>query len=209
MPRSLLLLLGCAALLTGCMPAVLGPDMNALTLRPAGAAWTAQDVLTHSVLPAAQVLPLLEAAQRAPVGSLIVACQRKGNVYGQCTHITRKLSEHDLTEETGLLGLGATLRPLESLSRRDLIFVLDSGVRAAHLPALQAEVQRLSGAPYQLNGQLDAFDCATYQNALQRAAGLPDAVPLDPRWQAHLPLGALTVSTNTLLWVGVQDGILP
>ncbi|PTA69568.1 hypothetical protein C8263_00620 [Deinococcus arcticus] len=197
-----------AGLLSACLPATTGPRMDDLHAVPE-AQWQPLALLTHSALPAGRVLPLAEAARRAPVGSLIVGCQRVRAVYGECTHITRKVSEAALSEETGPIGTGARLRPLDSLQSRDLIVVLDSGVRPQHWAAMNAEVARLQGAPYLLGGQLNAFDCATYQNALQRAMGLPEAVPYDPQWRAYLPLGALSAPTNTLLWAGVGPNVPP
>ncbi|MFC6659874.1 hypothetical protein [Deinococcus multiflagellatus] len=87
------------------------------------------------------------------MGSLIVGCQRVRAVYGECTHITRKVSEAALSEETGPIGIGAQLRPLESLNSRDLILVIDSGVRPQHWAAMNAEIARLQGAPYLLGGK--------------------------------------------------------
>ncbi|UBV43830.1 hypothetical protein LAJ19_06345 [Deinococcus taeanensis] len=190
--------------LSSCLPAPRGPELSALSVTAPGSPWTPADLLDRSLLPAERVLPLEEAIRRAPVGSVIVACWTRGSPWGQCTHVTRKIDEAHLTEETGALGVGATQRPLTSLLVRDLVLVLDVGVRGVHLPALRAEAARLQGAPYLLNGQGNAFDCATYQNALQRAAGLPDAVPFDTRWGAYLPLGALLVPTTSLLWAGVS-----
>ncbi|MBZ9711675.1 hypothetical protein [Deinococcus multiflagellatus] len=197
-----------AGLLSSCLPATTGPRMDNLRTVP-DAAWQPLDLLTQSALPASRVLPLEDAARRAPVGSLIVGCQRVRAVYGECTHITRKVSEAALSEETGPIGIGAQLRPLESLNSRDLILVIDSGVRPQHWAAMNAEIARLQGAPYLLGGQENAFDCATYQNALQRAMGLPEAVPYDPIWRAYLPLGALNAPGNTLLWAGIGAGVLP
>ena len=194
------------ALLSGCLPASVGPDLGRLTVVP-DAAWEPADLIYRSLLPQARVLPLAEAIRRAPVGSVIVACQTTRALWGACTHLTRKVGAATLSEETGVIGTGARLRPADSLLDRDLILVIDAGVREQHLDALNAGIRRLSGAPYQLNGQLNAFDCSTYQNALQRAAGLPDAVPLDPRWGAFLPLGALNVPGHSLLWAGVSDRV--
>ena len=205
-PAALPLICALPVLLSGCLPAPVGPDLGRLSAVP-DAAWQPADLIDRSLLPQSRVLPLPEAIRRAPVGSVIVACQHAGAVWGACTHLTRKVSADNLSEETGVIGTGARLRPVSSLLERDLILVIDAGVRETHLRALNAEIRRLSGAPYQLNGQLNAFDCSTYQNALQRAAGLPDAVPLDPRWGAFLPLGALNVPGHSLLWAGISDRV--
>ena len=193
-------------LLSGCLPAPVGPDLDRLAAVP-DAAWQPADLIYRSRLPQARVLPLSEAIRRAPVGSVIVACQTTRALWGACTHLTRKVAAATLSEETGVVGTGARLRPADSLLDRDLILVIDAGIREQHLDALNAGIRRLSGAPYQLNGQLNAFDCSTYQNALQRAAGLPDAVPLDPSWRAFLPLGALRVPGHRLLWAGISDRV--
>ncbi|NTY02287.1 hypothetical protein [Deinococcus sp. JMULE3] len=201
-------LLACLSLLlSSCLPAQVGPDLTALTLVD-GAGWRPADLRERSQLPAERLLPLDEALRRAPVGSLLVACEYAEAMWGPCRHLTRKISEDRVAEEPGLFGRGAAVLPLDSLRRRDLVLVVDSGVRDAHLPAIRREIGRLGDAPYLLNGQLDAFDCGTYQNALQRAAGLPDAVPLDPRWGAYLPSGVLSVPTNTLLFAGGSGRLL-
>lgn len=198
---------GLAALLCACLPAPVGPDLTTLTVVPA-ATWTPDDLRLHSQLPAGQVLPLAEALRRAPLGSLLVACEDAAAMWGPCSHLTRKISDDQVAEEPGLFGSGAAQLPLDSLLRRDLVLVVDAGVRPDHLDAIRREIDRLGAAPYLLNGQLDAFDCGTYQNALQRAAGLPDAVPRDPRWTAYLPSGVLSVPSNTFLFAGASARLL-
>ena len=188
------------------MPAPTGPDLTRLRIVQ-DQFWTPERLLHDAELPAGRVLPLREALNRAPVGSLIVACEYAQAMWGPCSHLTRKFTATTVTEEPGLFGRGAALLPLDSLLRRDLILVLDAGVRERHLPALRAAVERLRDAPYLLNGTLDAFDCSTYQNALQRAVGLPPAVPLDAAWGAHLPIGALGEPLNTLLFAGVSERV--
>ncbi|BBN94729.1 hypothetical protein DEIGR_101801 [Deinococcus grandis] len=198
---------GLAALLSACLPAPVGPDLTTLTTIPA-ARWTPDDLRLRSQLPAGQVLPLAEALRRAPLGSLLVACEDAAAMWGPCRHLTRKISADQMAEEPGLFGSGAAQLPLDSLLRRDLVLVVDVGVRPTHLEAIRREINRLGAAPYLLNGQLDAFDCGTYQNALQRAAGLPDAVPLDPHWTAYLPSGVLSVPSNAFLFAGASDRLL-
>lgn len=203
MRPTLTLLLGLS--LSACMPAALpGPRHLNLQALPDQSPWAPADLLERGAVPRRLLRPLPEALELAPLGSVIVACQQPSAVWGLCTHVTRKVGPGLLSEETGALGTGARLRPLSSLLDRDVIFVLDVGVREAQLGALSAQVERLRGAPYLLNGQDRAFDCATYQNALQRALGLPDVVPLDARWNAHLPGGALHVPSNRVVWVGVR-----
>lgn len=189
------------------MPALLpapSPRSLDLTAVPAQSAWAPGDLLERGEVPEHLVRPLTEVLELAPLGSVIIACQHKKNWWGLCTHATRKVTPLLLSEETGALGTGARERPLESLLDRDVIFVLDVGVGEAQLAALTSHVERLRGTPYELNGQGDAFDCSTYQNALQRALGLPDVVPFNAGWNAHLPGGALSVPTNRLIWVGVR-----
>lgn len=198
---------GLCALLSSCLPAAVGPSLEQLRLVPA-ANWQAEDLLFRSELPATQLLPLSEALRRAPTGSLLVACEYAAAMWGPCRHLTRKLSEDLVIEQPGWFGRGAMQLPLTSLLRRDLVLVVDAGVRPEHMAAMQREIRRLGEAPYLLNGTGNAFDCATYQNALQRAMGLPEAVPLDPLWGAHLPSGVLRVPSNTLLFAGASTRLL-
>ncbi|GGK88004.1 hypothetical protein [Deinococcus radiotolerans] len=194
-------------LLSSCLPAPSGPSLTSLRLVPEQG-WSTQDLLDRSELPASRVRPLAEALRQAPVGSVLVACEFAAALWGPCRHLTRKISEDTVAEEPGWFGRGATERPLTSLLRRDLALVVTTGVRPEQIPALRREVQRLWAAPYLLNGTLNAFDCGTYQNALQRAVGLPDAVPLDARWGAYLPSGTLSVPTNTFLFAGASDRLM-
>ncbi|PNY80420.1 hypothetical protein [Deinococcus koreensis] len=201
--RPALMLLGLS--LCACTPAALpGPRHLNLQALPDQRPWQPADLLERGEVPRSLLRPLPEALELAPLGSVIVACQQPSAVWGLCTHVTRKVGPALLSEETGALGIGARLRPLTSLLDRDVIFVLDVGVREGQLAALDAQVERLRGAPYLLNGEDRAYDCATYQNALQRALGLPDVVPRNTRWNAHLPGGALGVPTNRVVWVGVR-----
>lgn len=192
--------------LGACAPVVLpGPRHLNLQALPAEGAWTAAALLERGEVPRTLLRPLPEALALAPLGSVIVACQQPSAAWGLCTHVTRKVGPALLSEETGALGTGARYRPLDSLLDRDVVFVLDVGVREGQLPALLAQTERLRGAPYLLGGEERAFDCATYQNALQRALGLPDAVPRDARWNAYLPGGALDLPGNRIVWVGVRN----
>ncbi|GGR84139.1 hypothetical protein [Deinococcus sedimenti] len=196
-----------ATLLSACLPPPVGPSLTHLTV-VSGEDWTPQDLLERSELPGDRLLPLAEALDRAPVGSLMIACEYAAALWGPCRHLTRKISADRVVEEPGWFGRGATQLPLTSLLRRDLVLVVDTGVRDVHLRAVMREVERLGDAPYLLNGTVDAFDCGTYQNALQRAAGLPDAVPIDARWGAYLPSGVLRIPTNRLLLAGASAQLL-
>lgn len=204
-PLRLVLLPLLALGLSSCLPAAVGPHSLRLSAIADDAPWTPQDLLTAGRVPRHLLRTLPEALEIAPLGSVIVACQTRGSLWGLCSHVTRKVDAKRLNEEPGPPGSTSRYRPLDSLLGRDVVFVFDTGVRPDQLPALQARADALTGSAYLLNGEIDGFDCVTYQNALQRALGLPDVGPLNTVWNAHLPGDVLTVPTNWLLWVGVRD----
>ncbi|THF87879.1 hypothetical protein E7T09_01200 [Deinococcus sp. KSM4-11] len=191
--------------LSSCLPISVGPRSLALTAIADDAPWTIQDLLTAGRVPRHLLRSLPDTLELAPLGSVIVACQTRGSLWGLCSHVTRKVGPNLLSEEPGPPGSTSRTRPVNSLLGRDVVFVLDTGVQPGQLLALQARADALTGSAYLLNGETDGFDCVTYQNALQRALGLPDVGPLNPRWNAHLPGDVLAVPTNHLLWVGVRD----
>lgn len=181
----------------------------------AGREVTAARLLTDQLVPGDRLLSVEEAVARAPEGSLLVICGlrwRLSRPWGLCTHLSRKLAPGLLTEAPGitgggLLGGGVQTVPTSRLEAREVVIVLDVGVREEHLPALRAEAARLDKTPYRVSGLLDrdgGLDCSTYQNALQRAAGLPDVVPFNGPWNLYLPQDALKVPGARVLWVGVQ-----
>lgn len=191
------------AALTGCTPV---QNVSTLQFR-AGAAGTQIDaaaLLLTQLVPADRLLSISEAVERAPDGSVIVACQagpRGALSWGLCSHITRKLSAGLLTESPNLFAGGVQTVPTSTLNRRAAVIVLDAGVRPEMLPALRAEAQRLNRAPYSVGGMGPDYDCSTYQNALQHALGLPDVVPRNA-WGIYLPQDA--VAGARVLWVGIQ-----
>ncbi|MEF2277667.1 hypothetical protein V3W47_05095 [Deinococcus sp. YIM 134068] len=178
---------------------------------------SAARLLTDQIVPQGRLLGLKEAVARAPEGSLILACGARWSPlrpWGICTHVSRKIAPGLLTEAPGLLGVGGGLLdggpktiPQERLESRDVVIVLDVGVRPQHLPALRAEAARLDGMPYRV-GVVDdprnGLDCSTYQNALQRAVGLPEVVPRHGEWNLYLPQDALGMPGVRVLWVGVR-----
>ncbi|EYB69442.1 hypothetical protein DEIPH_ctg006orf0005 [Deinococcus phoenicis] len=182
---------------------------------PPGSEPAAARLLTEQLVPAGRLVSVQEAVERAPVGSLIVACGARWQLtrpWGLCTHVSRKLAPDLLTEAPGPTG-GGLLRggvqtiPLARLESRDVVIVLDVGVREEQLPTLRAEAERLRGTPYRVAGLLDVdggLDCSTYQNALQRALGLPDVVPFNGLWNLYLPQDALKMPGARVLWVGVR-----
>lgn len=182
---------------------------------PAGGEVVASRLLTDPVVPRDRLVSVQEAVARAPEGSLLVICGRQWRLsrpWGLCTHLSRKLAPGLLTEAPGITG-GGLLRggvqtvPTSRLEARDVVIVLDVGVREEQLPALRAEAARLRGTPYRVAGLLDrdgGLDCSTYQNALQRALGLPDVVPFNGLWNLYLPQDALKVPGARVLWVGVR-----
>jgi hypothetical protein len=200
--RILLLAVGAAAL-TGCTPV---QNVSTLNFRAgaAGGEIDAAALLPSQLVPADRLLSVTEAVERAPDGSVIVACQAgpRGAVsWGLCSHITRKLSAGFLTESPNLFAGGVQTVPTSTLNRRAVVIVLDAGVKPDMLPALRAEAQRLNRAPYGVGGLGPDYDCSTYQNALQHAVGLPDVVPRNG-WGIYLPQDA--VAGGRVLWVGIQ-----
>lgn len=200
-PVALILLAG---LLSSCLPAT-GPLSLDLRPAPSDASWTPGDLLLRGEVPAELLRPLPQAIQDAPLGSILIGCQHKGAMWGLCTHMTRKIAPDLLTEEPGVFQHGAGFRPLEVLLKREVVIVLDVGVKEDQLPALRAAAESLKGKPYFIGGQHLGYDCVTYQNALQRALGLPDIARKHPRWKAYLPVGALNIPTNKVLFVGMQQ----
>lgn len=190
-------------MLTACMPAT-GPRSLNLQPVPETATWTPAALIERGEVPQALLRSLPDAIEQAPVGSIIIGCQRSGAMWGLCTHMTRKIAPGQLTEEPGPFQQGAGFRPASVLMGREVIIVLDVGVRDEHLPKLRAAADTLKGKPYFIGGQYYGYDCVTYQNALQRAVGLPEIATKHPRWNAFLPIGAVTIPSNRVLMVGMK-----
>ncbi|WP_216317736.1 hypothetical protein [Deinococcus aestuarii] len=218
MPRRLCLpALLLSLILGGCAPP---GGVRELTFRagPAGGEVSAARLLTDQVVPADRLLSVTQALDRAPEGSLILVCGRRwraASPWGVCPHVSRKVAPGLLTEAPGLfagglLNGGPQTVPQTRLASRDVVIVLDVGVRPEAMPALRAAVTRLGGLAYRVGGgddpdPRDGLDCSTYQNALQRAAGLPNAIPKHGAWDLYLPQDALTVPGVRVLWVGVRN----
>ena len=167
-------------------------------------------LLVDQRVPAWQLTTVPEALRRAPPGSLILACWRSSSVvnfWGPCSHIARKLDERTLAESISPVEGGAGLYPLARLNDRYAIIVIDSGVREHHLAKLRAEAERLDGRPYSLSGDPGTLYCSTYQNELQRALGLPEAVPYSDIWKVHIPAEALLQPGARVLLVGVNSSV--
>ncbi|AHX26556.1 hypothetical protein DEDE109153_16405 [Deinococcus deserti] len=202
-----------SALLSACAPG----GINQLKFQPApeGARISAPRLLIEQRVPATQLVSVRDAVDRAPVGSLIVVCSERWSAarpWGICTHVTRKLGPDEFTDAPGifvggLFGGGPQITPARTLFQRDVVIVLDVGVRNHHLNVLRATARKLAGTPYRVAGLLDrdgGLDCSTYQNELQRAMGLADAVPFNGLWNLYLPQDALTAPGAQVLWVGVR-----
>lgn len=197
---ALLLIIGLGA----CTP-TLGVRQLHFQATDAGYPLQADTLLLAQRVPTAQLLSVHEAVRRAPLGSVIVACwQDTGwdNFWGPCSHITRKISDTELADTWP--SKGANLYPLSLLYPRYAVIVLDVGARPEHLPAMRAMLDKLKGQPYDLSGSGETYYCSTLQNALNRAAGLPDVVPFNRGWNAYIPAEALLEPKVKVLWVGVQ-----
>lgn len=166
-------------------------------------------LLPEGRVPRERLVTIEQALERAPDGSLVLACWKSAgvaNFWGPCSHIGRKLDSARLAESISPLEGGAGVYPLKRLLNRYAVVVIDAGVRAEHLPRLREEVARLNGRPYNLSNQPDTFYCSNYQNELQKRLGLREAVPWNPVWKMAVPADALLVPGAEVLWVGVNPG---
>ncbi|BDP41434.1 hypothetical protein DAETH_14030 [Deinococcus aetherius] len=203
-------------ILGGCTPPGGVRELN-FRAGPAGGEPSAARLLTDQVVPEGRLVSVAEALDWAPEGSLILVCGRRwrpASPWGVCPHVSRKVAPGFLTEAPGLfagglLNGGPQTVPQTRLASRDAVIVLDVGVRPEQMPALRAEAAWLDGLAYRVGGgddpdPRDGLDCSTYQNALQRAVGLPNAIPKHGAWNLYLPQDALTVPGVRVLWVGVR-----
>ncbi len=215
MRRPVLASLLLAVTLSSCVPG--GVREVQFREGPAGSEVLASRLLTDQVVPRGRLVSVQEAVARAPEGSLLVVCGRQWRLsrpWGLCTHLSRKLAPGLLTEAPGITGGGLLRGGVQTVSTsrleaREVVIVLDVGVRQEQLPALRAEATRLNGTPYRVAGLLDregGLDCSTYQNALQHALGLPAVVPFNGPWNLYLPQDALKMPGARVLWVGVRGG---
>ncbi|MBB6097025.1 hypothetical protein HNR42_000439 [Deinobacterium chartae] len=191
------------ALLAGCVPAA---GMYQLDFAPGGRDLDPARLLRDGRVPRDRLLSIEEALQRAPRGSLILACWRRiqiGNAYGHCSHISRKYSDTQLVDtaiEYGSVGL----YPISNLYRRYAVIVLDTGLRDEDWPQIEATYQKLRGLPYDLSNREGTYYCSTFQNALEEAAGLPPAIPWNDTWKMYVPADVLYQKHVKVLYVGVN-----
>ncbi|AWN23787.1 hypothetical protein DKM44_11585 [Deinococcus irradiatisoli] len=207
-PARLLLLPLLCVLLSGCLrlPAI-EPRTLSFRAGPAGSPIVAADLLVSGVVPADKLLSIPEALSRAPEGSLLLVCWKDTaliNFWGPCSHVARKMGPGLMADQPGL-SQRAGLRSTDVLLRRYAVIVIDTGVRPEQLSALEVKVKQLEGQLYSVSGAPDTSYCSDYQNALQRAVGLPDVIPFSKGWNALLPSDALKVPGARVLWVGVNE----
>lgn len=196
-----------APLLGSCVPAVGVRDLD-FRPGPAGGTIDPATLLSRQRVPADRLLGVEEALNRAPAGSLLLVCWRDTDVrnfWGPCSHVSRKYGPGQVAEQLGMSHpKGAGVYPQTSTANRYAVIVLDVGVRPGQLPAMWAQERRLRGQPYSLTGAPGSYYCSNYQNSLQHAAGLPDAIPFNRKWFGYLPVDALTVPGVKVLWVGIN-----
>ncbi len=196
----------CCALLSAC--SLITPD---LTLNfvpgPAGSEIDPATLLHRQIVPADRLVSWRQAFDRAPLGAVILTCWKDtdlSNFWGPCSHVTRKYSATQVAESYNFTRPLAGIYPAEVEARSYALIVLDTGVKPEMLPALWKAAHALDGKVYTLSNEPGAYYCSTYQNALQRAVGLPDAVPYDKWLNIDLPADALQVPGVRVLWVGLN-----
>lgn len=206
-------LLLAAALSTTLVSCAAPLDVRALDFQaaPAGTPLQAAQLLHDQHVSADRLVSIPEAIRRAPDGSLLVVCNdvlNLSNLWGVCSHVSRKLADGVLTDSPNLLAGGVQNRPANVFDKRYAVIVLDVGVTPELLPRLRAEAERLKGTPYMISGTGSTLDCTTYQNALQSTLGLPDIATRNAFWNLWLPQDALTgpamQAGGKVLWVGVR-----
>ncbi|WP_407568975.1 hypothetical protein [Deinococcus altitudinis] len=211
--RSSPLLLACSCvLLASCAPLTTVYDLN-FKPGPVGETIDPATLLSRQIVPADRLVSLSEAFARAPEGSVILTCWKDTdftNFWGPCSHITRKFTPTSSGEgrvaETYNFGRPkAGIYPERLEYNYYAVIVLDTGVTPAKLPAIWAAARTLDGKLYDLSGHPDTYYCSTYQNALQRAAGLPDIVPYRSEINLALPADALKTPGVKVLWVGLNQ----
>ena len=170
-------------------------------------------LLSRQIVPADRLVSLDEAFRRAPEGSVILTCWKDtdlSNFWGPCSHITRKYAPDShgggqVAETYNFSRPLAGIYPQQVEYRYYAVIVLDTGVTPDKLPALWKAAHRLDGSSYSLSNADDSYYCSTYQNALQQALGLPDAVPVNKALHIALPADALRMPGVKVLWVGLNQ----
>ncbi len=206
-PSAALLPLMLSGLLASCAPLTTVYDLN-FRAGPAGQEIDAATLLTRQVVPADRLVSLPEAFARAPEGAVILTCWKDTditNFWGPCSHVTRKYAAGKVAETYNFTRPQAGIYPQQLEYNYYAVIVLDTGVTPDKLPALWAAARKLNGKLYNLSNEPDSYYCSTYQNALQRAVGLPDAVPYRPEISLSLPADALLVPGVKVLWVGLNQ----
>ena len=201
------LVLVLSGLLASCAPLTTVYDLN-FRAGPAGGSIDASTLLTRQVVPTDRLVSLTEAFARAPEGAVILTCWKDTditNFWGPCSHITRKYAAGKVAETYNFKRPLAGIYPQQVEYGYYAVIVLDTGVTPDKLPALWAAARKLDGKLYNLSNAPDTYYCSTYQNALQRAVGLPDAVPYRPEISLSLPADALQVPGVKVLWVGLNQ----
>ncbi len=202
-----LLLAACGAVLAACAPLTPVYDLN-FRAGPAGEPIDPATLLTRQIVPADRLVSLPEAFARAPEGAIILTCWKDtdfSNFWGPCSHVTRKYGPGLVAETYNFSRPQAGVYPEWLEYKYYAVVVLDAGVTPELLPAMWAAARKLDGRLYNLSGRPDTYYCSTYQNALQRAVGLPYIVPLNRQWGMAVPADALKAPGVKVLWVGINE----
>lgn len=197
------------ALLVGCNT-LITQGVRHLNFQPAprGTTTNAATLLVNQRVAPTQLTTIPDALAKAPDGSVILVCWREthlSNFWGPCSHIARKYDATRLAETISPTEGGANLYPISRVYNRYAVIVLDAGVRDEHLQAVRQEADKLNGLQYDVSGKEGTYYCSTYQNRLQRVAGLPDVVPYNALWNLYIPAEVLLQPHVKVLWVGVND----
>lgn len=163
-------------------------------------------LLTLQEIPEDKYLTIPEAMQKAPIGSLMVVCWYDNeSPWGPCSHITRKYSDTTLID---VVSFREVIReyPLDHMNPRYAVIVLDTGVTPEKLPLMFNKAKEYWGKVYDVSGFPGTYYCSTLQNGLERAMGLPDAMPFNKEWNVYLPADSLFLPQVKVRYVGVNEG---
>lgn len=206
--RNIGMMLGLLCSVTACIPSAT-QQVYQLNLRPdpSRQVLSADTFLTEQRIPPELLTDIPTAMQRAPVGSLILACWQEVEAWwgwGPCTHIARKIDDSHLTDMIGLFER-AGLYPLSRFDERYAVVVLDAFLTPSQLQRIQNKAAEMQGTPYDLSGLAGTYYCTTYQIALQQAAGLVNPFPFNTAWNMYLPADILLNPDSRILWVGLRN----